>query len=93
MVKIRIPGILNSITKTKLVEIDIGQEDITVKQVIAELSRVYGPEFERKILEDGKLRRFVNIYLNGEDIRYLNGLDTEVKNSSELSILPAVSGG
>jgi MoaD family protein len=43
--------------------------------------------------EDGSLRRFVNIYLAGEDIRFLDGLDTPVIDGSELTILPAVAGG
>lgn len=42
---------------------------------------------------EGELRRFVNLYLNGEDIRFLQGLDTPVKPGDELSIIPAVSGG
>ena len=43
--------------------------------------------------EDGALRRFVNVYLAGEDIRFLDGLSTPVKDGSELTILPAVAGG
>lgn len=43
--------------------------------------------------EDGTLRRFVNVYLSGEDIRFLDGLSTPVKDGSELTILPAVAGG
>jgi molybdopterin converting factor small subunit len=43
--------------------------------------------------EAGSLRRFVNVYLGGEDIRFLNGLDTEVEDGAELTILPAVAGG
>jgi molybdopterin synthase sulfur carrier subunit len=43
--------------------------------------------------EDGSLRRFVNVYLAGEDIRFLEGLSTPVKDGSELTILPAVAGG
>jgi sulfur-carrier protein len=43
--------------------------------------------------EDGTLRRFVNVYLAGEDIRFLDGLSTPVKDGSELTILPAVAGG
>ena len=42
---------------------------------------------------DGGLRRFVNVYLRGEDIRFLDGLDTEVGESDEVTILPAVAGG
>lgn len=93
MVKIRIPGFLNSITKIKLAELDIGQETLSIKQIIELLAQRYGAEFERKILEKGELKRFINIYVNGEDIRFLNGLETKVSNSSEVSILSAVSGG
>jgi molybdopterin synthase sulfur carrier subunit len=42
---------------------------------------------------DGSLRRFVNVYLKGEDIRFLNGLDTPVDDGDEVTILPAVAGG
>ena len=43
--------------------------------------------------ESGELRRFINIYVNGEDIRFLSGLQTPVKDGDELSIVPAVAGG
>jgi len=46
-----------------------------------------------RICDDGGLRRFVNVYLAGEDIRFLDGLDTPVPEGSELTILPAVAGG
>jgi molybdopterin synthase sulfur carrier subunit len=43
--------------------------------------------------ESGALRHFVNIYVNGEDVRFLNGLKTEIKSGDEVSIVPAVAGG
>ena len=46
-----------------------------------------------RIAEDGDLRRFVNVYVGGEDIRFLDGLDTPVQDGAELTILPAVAGG
>lgn len=46
-----------------------------------------------RICEDGDLRRFVNVYVGGEDIRYLSGLETEVTDGDEVTILPAVAGG
>jgi MoaD family protein len=46
-----------------------------------------------RIAEDGDLRRFVNVYVGGEDIRFLDGLDTEVEDGDEVTILPAVAGG
>ncbi len=48
---------------------------------------------ERLIDESGDLRHFVNIYLNGEDVRYLDGLNSSVGDNAELSIVPAVAGG
>jgi molybdopterin synthase sulfur carrier subunit len=51
-------------------------------------------ELRERIADDGgTLRRFVNVYLGGEDIRFLDGLDTAVKDGDELTILPAVAGG
>ena len=46
-----------------------------------------------RIAEDGDLRRFVNVYVGGEDIRFLDGLDTAVEDGDEVTILPAVAGG
>ena len=46
-----------------------------------------------RIAEDGDLRRFVNVYVQGEDIRFLDGLDTAVDDGDEVTILPAVAGG
>jgi molybdopterin converting factor small subunit len=55
-----------------------------------------GRKFEgitARIFENGQIRRFVNVYLNDEDIRYLDNLATPVKDGDELSIIPAVAGG
>ena len=48
---------------------------------------------ERLCDEQGDLRRFVNVYVNGEDVRFLQGLETAIKTSDEVSIVPAVAGG
>jgi sulfur-carrier protein len=50
-------------------------------------------ELRDRICEDGDLRRFVNVYVGGEDIRFLGGLETEVDDGDEVTILPAVAGG
>jgi molybdopterin converting factor small subunit len=50
-------------------------------------------ELRERICEDGTLRRFVNVYVGGEDIRFLAGLETEVADGDEVTILPAVAGG
>jgi len=47
----------------------------------------------QRVFENGQVRRFVNVYLNDEDIRYLDNLATQVKDGDELSIIPAVAGG
>ncbi len=51
------------------------------------------PALTQRIFENGQVRRFVNIYLNNEDIRYLDNLATPVKDGDELAIIPAVAGG
>jgi MoaD family protein len=64
----------------------------TVGEVLEALY-VRHEELRGRIAEDGGLRRFVNVYLEGEDIRFLDGLDTEVEDGAEVTILPAVAGG
>ena len=50
-------------------------------------------ELKSRIADDNGLRRFVNVYVGGEDIRFLDGLDTSIKDGDEITILPAVAGG
>jgi molybdopterin synthase sulfur carrier subunit len=64
----------------------------TVGEVLDSLYERYG-ELRSRIAEDGGLRRFVNVYVGGEDIRFLDGLETEVSDGDEVTILPAVAGG
>jgi molybdopterin synthase sulfur carrier subunit len=64
----------------------------TVNEVIQGLGQQYAGITER-LMDGGKVRRFVNVYVNDEDIRYLNNLDTPVKDGDEVSIIPAVAGG
>ncbi|HST54916.1 MAG TPA: ubiquitin-like small modifier protein 1 [Solirubrobacteraceae bacterium] len=65
----------------------------TVREVLDGLYDSFGELRERISDEGGALRRFVNIYLSGEDIRFLDGLETPVADGAELTILPAVAGG
>jgi molybdopterin synthase sulfur carrier subunit len=65
----------------------------TVREVLDGLFDRYGELRERIYDDDGSLRRFVNVYLAGEDIRFLDGLSTPVADGAELTILPAVAGG
>ena len=65
----------------------------TVAEVLESLYADHAELRERIVGEDGELRRFVNVYLAGEDIRFLDGLATPVADGAELTILPAVAGG
>ena len=60
---------------------------------IASLESNYPGMRDRIMDESGQLRRFVNVYINGEDVRFSDGLDTGVKDGDEVSIVPAVAGG
>jgi molybdopterin synthase sulfur carrier subunit len=88
-VTVKIPTQLRSATggvaETKV-------EGATVGEVLDALYEQFG-ELRDRIAEDGGLRRFVNVYLSGEDIRFLDGLETEVGSGDEVTILPAVAGG
>lgn len=64
----------------------------SVKAVLDALGAKY-PGLSGRIFENGQVRRFVNLYLNDEDVRYLQSLDTPVKDGDELAIIPAVAGG
>ena len=65
----------------------------TVQEVLDDLFERFGELRTRISDDDGTLRRFVNVYLAGEDIRFLDGLSTPVPDGAELTILPAVAGG
>ena len=88
-VKVRIPTPLQRLTQ--------GQEEVegvpgSIISLVNELDRKY-PGIAERISENGKIRRFVDIYLNDEDIRFLNTEETVVKDGDEVSIVPAIAGG
>jgi molybdopterin synthase sulfur carrier subunit len=90
MVKVKIPGPLRKLVGGKD-ELEV--EAKTIREVIEKLGQI-NPEIKTRILdENGEVRRFINIYLNNEDIRFLKGLDTDLKNGDEISIIPAIAGG
>lgn len=89
-VKVRIPTPLQGLTGGVP---EVEAEGKTVREVIDDLERRYGGIKARLCEESGEVRRFVNIFVNDEDIRFLKGLDTEVKDGDELSIIPAIAGG
>ncbi len=89
-VLVRIPTPLRRVTNGKdKVEVD----GATLTEIIDGLDSEYSGLKERLVDEAGELRYFVNIYLNGEDVRFLQGLDTGTKAGDEISIVPAVAGG
>ena len=67
-------------------------EGASVRELLDDLDSRY-PGFKKQIVTDGQIHRFVNIYLNDEDIRFLDKLDTPLKEGDTLSILPALAGG
>jgi molybdopterin synthase sulfur carrier subunit len=89
-ITVRIPTPLRSITSG---EAEVTVEGGTVQEIIENLEKAYSGMKERLCDEEGKLRRFVNLYLNDEDIRFLQDLETEVKDGDGLSIIPAIAGG
>jgi molybdopterin synthase sulfur carrier subunit len=66
---------------------------ITVEEVINNLEAGYPGIKERVCYPDGEIRQFINIYLNNEDVRFLNGRSTAVKDTDEISLVPAMAGG
>ncbi len=89
-VMVRIPTPLRRMTQgADKVELEV--DDLS--QMIDRLESDY-PGFKERLLdEEGELRYFVNIYVNGEDIRFDQGLKTSIKSGDEVSIVPAVAGG
>ena len=89
-IKVRIPGPLRKLTN------ELDQVEITagnIGELIDLLEKEYNGMKERLCDEDGDLRYFVNIYLNGEDIRFIEGMNTPTESGDEVSIVPAVAGG
>jgi molybdopterin synthase sulfur carrier subunit len=89
-VKVRIPSPLRKLTRGQG-EVEILSSN--VGSLIETLEKTYPGMKERICDEDGNLRRFVNIYINEEDIRFLKGKDTPLKDGDEVSIIPAIAGG
>lgn len=89
-VEVRIPTPLRRVTNG---DDKASVEGDTLSGVIDSLESQYPGIKERLCDETGDLRHFVNIYINGEDVRFLQGLDTSTKTGDEISIVPAVAGG
>ncbi len=89
-VVVRIPTPLRKLTEDQDV---VAGEGETLRECIDGLENRYPGIKERLCDETGELRRFVNIYVNGEDVRFANGVNTRLQGGDEVSIVPAVAGG
>ena len=89
MATVRIPTPLRTLTGGEDQVQAVGD---TVKDVIENLEKNH-PGIRERLLDDKGVRRFVNIYVGDEDIRFLDGLATPLKESDEISIVPAIAGG
>ena len=89
-VSVRIPTILRSYTGGA---VEVNAEEGTLREVIAGLDAAYPGIGGRILDESGQLRRFVNVYVGEEDVRFAQGLDTPVPAGANVSVIPAVAGG
>jgi molybdopterin synthase sulfur carrier subunit len=90
MAKVRIPTPLRKLTNNEeLIEVNAA----SVGAAITELQTRYPGIKERLVDETGAIRRFVNVYVNEEDIRFLQNQETPLKGTDEISIIPAIAGG
>jgi sulfur-carrier protein len=88
-IEVRIPTILRQYTEgAKTVE----GSGRTLEELFADLDSRH-PGIQERLVESGQLRRFVNVYLNDEDVRFLGGLATPVADGDSVTVLPAVAGG
>ena len=89
-VQVRIPTILRSYTAGAA---EVTAAAGTLREVIAGLDAAYPGLVGRILDEGGQLRRFVNVYVGEEDVRFVQGLDTQVSDGARVSVIPAVAGG
>ncbi|RKS71260.1 molybdopterin synthase subunit MoaD [Actinomadura pelletieri DSM 43383] len=89
-VSVRIPTILRTYTGG---ESEVKAEGDTLRAVVADLEASYSGISARILDDSGKIRRFVNVYVGDEDVRFAEGLDTPTPAGAQISIIPAVAGG
>lgn len=89
MANVKIPTPLRVLTNNET-SVEVSGEKII--NIINNLDEKF-PGITEKIMDNNELKHFVNIYVNGEDIRYLDSLDTKVESDDEIAIVPAVAGG
>ena len=89
-IKVRIPTPLQKLTNNQA---EVSATGSTVKDLLADLENQFPGIQKRLYDEQGKLRRFINFYVNNEDIRFLQGEETAIKEGDEVSVVPAIAGG
>ena len=89
-VKVRIPAPLQKVTQNKQ---EVTAEADNIKELILDLEKQFPGMKDRLLDESGKIRRFINFYVNDEDIRFLKQDETQLVEGSEVSIIPAIAGG
>jgi|TARA_B100000530_G_scaffold186122_1_gene117945 molybdopterin synthase sulfur carrier subunit len=90
MALVKIPTPLRRLTNEKD---EVSTSSTTVESMIADLESQFPGIKDRLCDENGEIRKFINIYVNEEDIRFLKGPDTEIKDDDTVSIIPAIAGG
>lgn len=90
MATIRIPSTMRTLTRNQA---EVSASGATVREVLSDLDARYPGIGSRLLDERGAVRRYVNVFLNEEDIRALRELDTPVKDSDRLTLIPAMAGG
>jgi sulfur-carrier protein len=88
-IKVQIPTPMRQHTEGKTT---VEVAGATVQAALADLGAKY-PALAERVFQNGKVRPFINLYVNNEDVRYLDNLATPVKDGDELAIIPAVAGG
>ncbi len=88
-VEVRIPTILRPYTGG---EKNVSGEGASLAELISDLESRH-PGLQERLVDEQGLRRFVNVYLNDEDVRFLGGMETELSDGDSVTILPAVAGG
>ena len=88
-IEVRIPTILRNYTGG---EKAVSAQGASLSALIDDLESSH-PGIKERLLDDGDLRRFVNVYVNDEDVRFMGGLEAELKDGDQVVVLPAVAGG
>jgi molybdopterin converting factor small subunit len=88
-VEVRLPTVLRPHSDGQMI---VSAKGVTIGEVLTGLTRSYPGMAGQLLTDDGRLHRFVNVYVNDDDVRYLDQLDTKVAQGDTVSILPAVAG-